>query len=77
MEFPRLGVESELQWLAHATVTAAWDPSHTCNLCHSFRQHQILNPLREARGGTHILIDTSQIFNPLGHDRNSTLKFFL
>ena len=47
MEVPRLGVESELQWQAYATAT--WDLSHTCDLHHSSRQLQILNPLREAR----------------------------
>ena len=34
MEVPRLGVESELQLLAHATATAVWDPSHVCDLHH-------------------------------------------
>ena len=28
MEVPSLGVESKLQWLAYATVTAVPDPSH-------------------------------------------------
>ena len=37
MEFPRLGVESELYLLAYATATATalWDPSHVCDLHHS------------------------------------------
>ena len=52
MEVPRLGVESELKLLAYATATAMQDPSHICNLYHSSRQHQILNPLSEARDKT-------------------------
>ena len=31
-EFPRLGVESELQLPTTATATATWDPSCICNL---------------------------------------------
>ena len=45
MEVSRLGVELELQLLAYATVTATQDPSHTCDLHHSSRQCQIVNPL--------------------------------
>ena len=37
MEVPRLGVESELQLPATATVTAMQDQSHLCNLHHSSR----------------------------------------
>ena len=52
-EVPRLGVESELQLLAHGTATARAtatpDPSHVCNLHHSSRQRWILNLLSEAR----------------------------
>jgi len=49
MEVPSLGVESELQLLAYTTAPAMPDPSQICNLPHSSQQHQILNPLREAR----------------------------
>ena len=49
MEFPRLGVELELQSQANATATAMQDPSCVCNLHHSSRQCQILNPLSKAR----------------------------
>ena len=52
MEVPRLGVQSELQLLVYATVTATWDPSRVCNLHHSSRQRQILIPLSEARDRT-------------------------
>ena len=31
-------------------------------LCHSSRQHQILNPLSRARDQTYILMDTSQVY---------------
>ena len=61
MEVPRLGVKSELQLPAHTTATAAWDPSRVCDLHHSSRQRQILNPLSEARDWTRVLIDTSWI----------------
>ena len=61
MEIPRLGVESELQLLAYTTATATPDQSHVCDLYHSSQQHQILNPLSEARHQTCILMDTSQV----------------
>ena len=61
MEFPRLGVESELQLLAYTTATATQDPHCVCSLHHSSGQCQILNPLREARDRTHHLVVTSQI----------------
>ena len=41
MEVPRLGVESELQAYAKATV-ATPDLSHICDSHHSLQQHQIL-----------------------------------
>ena len=44
---------------AYATATVTRDPSFICNLCHSLRQHWILNPLSEARGQTHILKETT------------------
>ena len=47
MEVPRLGAELELQLPAYTTATAM--------------QHWILNPLREARDGTRILMVTSWI----------------
>ena len=49
MKVPKLGVKLELQLLAYITATATRDPSHICYLHHSSWQHQILNPLREAR----------------------------
>ena len=51
MEFPRLGVESELRLLAYttATATATRDPSHVCDLYLSSQQRWIPDPLSEAR----------------------------
>ena len=49
MEVPRLGIESELQLLAYTTATATLDLSHIHDLHHILQQHQILNPLSEAK----------------------------
>ena len=56
-----IGVEPELQLPAVARATAMRDLSHIFDLHHSSRQHQILNPLREVRHGTLILMDTSWV----------------
>ena len=61
MEVPRLGVKAELELPAYTTATATQDPSHICNLHHSSQQHWILNSLSEARHGTLVLMDNSQI----------------
>ena len=71
MEVPRLGVESELKPLAYTTATATWDPSCVCDPHHCSPQCQILNPLREARDRTGILMDPRQVLTcpqrePLG-----------
>ena len=42
----------ELQLPVYTTATATWDLSRICNLHQSSRQHQILNPLSEARDQT-------------------------
>ena len=49
MEAPRLGVELELQPLAYATATARPSLSCVCDLHHSSRHPQILNP-EQGRG---------------------------
>ena len=49
MEVHRLGVEWELQLPSYTTATAIRDWSHVCNLHHSSAQHQIPDPLIEAR----------------------------
>ena len=61
MEVPRLGVESRLQLPAYATAIATPEPSHVYDLHRSLQQQQILNPLSEARDGTRVLMDTSQV----------------
>ena len=71
MEIPRLGFESELQLPAYARAMAIQHPSLICNLGCSLQQCQILNPLSEARDGTHILMDISQILNLLSNNRNA------
>ena len=55
MEVPSLGVESEMQLLAYTTETAVLEP----------------NPLSEAKGRTHILMDTSRVYNLLSHNENT------
>ena len=71
MEISRPGVESELQLPAYTTGTAITDPSYICNLCGSLKQHQILNPLSEARDQTCILMDTNWVLNILSHRGNA------
>ena len=71
MEVPGPGVESELQLPAYTTVTATPYLSCTCDLHHSLRQRQILNPWSEARVQTCILTDTSQVLDLLSHNGNS------
>ena len=48
-QVPRLEVKSELQLPAYTIAIAMPNPSHICDLCHSSQQHQILNPVGEAR----------------------------
>ena len=71
MDVPRLGVELELQLLDYTTATATPDQSHICDLRCGLRQHQILNLLREARDGIHILTDTRRVCNVLSHHGNA------
>ena len=61
MKVPGLGVESELQLLAYTAAIATRDLSHICDLHHSSGQHQIPDPLIEARDWTCILMNTSRI----------------
>ena len=78
MEVPGPGVKSELHLLVYTTATATWDPSHICDLYRKPWQCQILrilNSLSEARDQTCILMDTSQVRNPLSHNRNSSSHY--
>ena len=63
MEVLRLGVEVdlELQLLAYTTATTTGDPSRVWDLPWHSQQCCILNPLREARDQTLVLMDTSWI----------------
>ena len=61
VEVSRPDVESELEPLAYTRATAMPDPSHVCSLHRSSWQLWILNPLSEARNGTCVLMDASQI----------------
>ena len=61
MEVPRVGVKSELQLLAYIIATAKDMSQIFCDLHHSSWQHQILNPLNEARDRTRILIYTGWV----------------
>ena len=56
LEVPRLGVKSELQLWVYTIATATWDLNCFCELHHSSRQCQILNPPRDARDQTRILM---------------------
>ena len=55
------GVKLELQLLAYVTATATPDPSHIYYLHHSSQQCWILNPLKEARDWTCLLMNAGQI----------------
>ena len=75
-KFPGQGVQSELQPLAYTIATATQHLSHVCIPYHSSRQHQILNPLSEAKGRTHILMDTSWVRYPLSQKGKSLSRSF-
>ena len=61
MEVPGLGVKLELHLLAYTIAIAMRDCSRVCDLYHSSRQSQILNPLSKARDRTCILMDPSRV----------------
>ena len=77
MEVPKLALKSELQLPPYTTAMATPNPSHLCDLHHSLQQYQILNPLSEARDGTHVLVDTSWVLNPPNHHGNSWLHLLI
>ena len=69
--------ESELQLPACATATATRDLSHICSLHPSSRQHQIINPLSEARNRTRIHMATSRAHYLQSHDGNSQMHIYI
>ena len=75
MQVSRLGVKSEQQLLAHDTATAMPNPRLICNLHHSSRQCQILNPLSETRDQICIFMGTSQTVSAEPHGNSSHLIF--
>ena len=72
VEVVRLGIKPELQLLAYATAMAMHDLSLIWDLHCNLQQCQILEPLSKARDGTCNLMDTSQVHNPLSHNKNSS-----
>ena len=68
-------VEWELQLLAYTTATAMPDLSHIWDR-DSLRQSQILNPLREARDWTHVLMDPSWVHYHWATRGTPALAFF-
>ena len=67
MEVSRIEVQLELQLPAYTTATAMQDLSWICDLHCSSRQHQILNPMRQVKDGTRILMGTRWVLNLLSH----------
>ena len=62
MEVSRPRVQLELQLLAYTTATAPLDLSRCCTVYYSsWQQHQISNPLSEARDRTCLLMDPSRV----------------
>ena len=62
--------------LPTATAIATGDPSRIYDLHPSSQQRWILNPLSEARDQTLVLMDTSQVCQPLSHDRTPCFCFY-
>ena len=62
---------------AYATATAMLDPSSICDLRHSMRQSQVLNPPSKARDQTVSSERLCWVLNPLSHNRNSKICFLL
>ena len=73
---PRRG--SNWSYSCQPMPTATPDLSRICNLHPSSQQCQILNPLTGARDRTHVLMDTSWVYNLLSHDGNfhKSLHFY-
>ena len=61
MEVSRLGGRIRAAAATYTTATVTPDQSCICDLHHSSRQRQILNPLSETEDQIHILLDTSPV----------------
>ena len=77
MEVLRLGVESELQLPVYAIAMGTLDLSPFCELSHSSQQHRVFDPLSEVRDRTHILLNNSQVLNPLSYSGSSNGPHFV
>ena len=53
------GLNWSCSYRSTTTATAMWDLSCICDLYRRWQPHQILNPLSNARDGTHILTETT------------------
>ena len=73
MEVIRLGVKLELQLPAYITATATWDPSSIFD--HTTAHSNTV--ISKARGQTLVLMDPSQIRQPLSQEGNSLICLFL
>ena len=67
----RGSMELLLLLLAHAKATTP-DPSCICDLHQCSQQHWILNSLSKAVDRICIFMDTSQVYNMLSHNGNSS-----
>ena len=76
MEFPRLGVKSELQLQTYTTAMATPDPSRLWDLRRSLWQHWILNPLMEPEIKPTSSWNIMSVLNLLSHYRNPRGSYF-
>ena len=78
MEVPRLGSNGSCSCQPMPQpqqLRINW--SHICDLHHHSGQHQIPNPLSEARDQTRILMDGSQVCHLLNHNGNPYIPFLI
>ena len=75
MEVPRLGAESELQFLAYSTTTATRDLASSVTYTTAHWQHQILNLSSQFRN--RIVMDTRSGSLPLSYNGNTSSLIFL
>ena len=76
MEVPRPGDQIGVSSLAYTTVMATLDLTHICNLCCSFWQCQIFNPLTRLRIEPASSQRQHWVLSPLSHYGNSSREFF-